>query len=231
MFGMRDLIPWSRGRDITTNRRGPEHPLTTFQRDLDRMFEDLWQSFDLPAFGRFERERSMITPRLDFHETDTEIVVTAELPGMEEKDVEVVLGDNVLTIKGEKKAEHEEKEKGYAYSERSYGFVRTAYSDRHRDRVRQGRCRVQERRADGHPAEEARGPEALKACSGSRLRRGKEDGEKGRLNDNGAVFGADRFSGPPLFFAPIPFVVFTSAAVRRARGYGCVFTTKSVQNG
>jgi HSP20 family protein len=93
----------------------------TFQRDLDRMFEDLWQNFDLPAFGRFERERSMITPRLDLHETENEIVVTAELPGMEEKDVEVVLGDNVLTIKGEKKAEHEEKEKGYAYSERSYG--------------------------------------------------------------------------------------------------------------
>jgi HSP20 family protein len=50
-------------------------------------------------------------------------VVTAELPGMEEKDVEVVLGDNVLTIKGDKKLEHEEKEKekGYAYSERSFG--------------------------------------------------------------------------------------------------------------
>ncbi len=121
MFGMRDLIPWSRGRDVTSRRQGPEHPLMTFQRDLDRMFEDLWQNFDLPVFGRFERERGMVTPRLDLHETDTEFVVTAELPGMEEKDVEVVLGDNVLTIKGEKKAEHEEKEKGYAYSERSYG--------------------------------------------------------------------------------------------------------------
>jgi HSP20 family protein len=121
MFGMRDLIPWNRGRDVTTRRLGAEHPLMTFQRDLDRMFDDLWQNFDLPVFGRFERERGMITPRLDLHETETEIVVTAELPGMEEKDVEVVLGDNVLTIKGDKKVEHEEKEKGYAYSERSFG--------------------------------------------------------------------------------------------------------------
>ena len=121
MFGMRDLIPWNRGRDVTTRRPGLEHPLMTFQRDLDRMFEDLWQGFDLPVLGRFERERGMITPRLDLHETHTDIVLTAELPGMEEKDVEVVLGDNILTIKGEKKAEHEEKEKGYAFSERSFG--------------------------------------------------------------------------------------------------------------
>ena len=119
MFGMRDLIPSSRGRDVTPRRHGREHPLMTFQRDIDRMFEDLWHGFDLPV--RFERERSVMAPRLDMHETDTEIVITAELPGMVEEDVEVVLGDNVLTIKGEKKAEHEKKEKGYAYSERSYG--------------------------------------------------------------------------------------------------------------
>jgi HSP20 family protein len=123
MFDMRDLIPWNRGRDVTSRRLGAEHPLMTFQRDLDRMFQDLWQNFDRPVFGRFEGERNVIIPKLDLHETENEIVVTAELPGMEEKDVEVVLGDNVLTIKGEKKVEHEEKEKekGYVYSERSFG--------------------------------------------------------------------------------------------------------------
>ena len=121
MFGMRDLIPWNRGRDVAPRRYGTEHPLTTFQRDLDRMFEDLWQGFDLPMVGRFAGERGLISPKLDMHETDTEVVVNTEHPGMEEKDVEVVLGDNILTIKGEKKAEHEEKEKGYAYTERSYG--------------------------------------------------------------------------------------------------------------
>ncbi|MGF1639380.1 MAG: Hsp20/alpha crystallin family protein [Rhodospirillales bacterium] len=121
MFGMRDLIPWSRGRDVGARRGGWEHPLTSFQRDFDRMFDDLWQSFELPVLGRVGRERGFVTPRLDMHETDTDIVVTAELPGMEEKDVEVVLTDNVLTIKGEKRAEHEEKEEGYAYRERSFG--------------------------------------------------------------------------------------------------------------
>ena len=59
-------------------------------------------------------------------ETDKQIEITAELPGLEEKDVQVNLADNVLTIRGEKKAEKEEKDKAYRLVERSYGsFVRS----------------------------------------------------------------------------------------------------------
>jgi HSP20 family protein len=63
---------------------------------------------------------------MDVTETDKEIEISAELPGLEEKDVQVNFADNVLTIKGEKKAEKEQKDKNYRLYERSYGsFERT----------------------------------------------------------------------------------------------------------
>ena len=94
--------------------------MSRYQKEMERMFEDAWRGFDLSVFGRTERA-GLVSPRLDMSETDEKIVVTAELPGLEEKDVELLWNDNVLTIKGHKKAEREEKEEGYTYSERSYG--------------------------------------------------------------------------------------------------------------
>ena len=75
-----------------------------------------------PATGR----TSELIPSMDVVETEKEFEITAELPGLEEKDVQVNVADNVLTIKGEKKAEKEEKDKNYRMFERSYGsFYRT----------------------------------------------------------------------------------------------------------
>lgn len=120
MFGVRDLIPWNRGREVAPTRQGWEHPVSMFQREMERMFDEAWRGFNAPAFGRLERGE-LLSPRVDVNETDDKIRVTAELPGLEEKDVELLWSDNVLTIKGEKKAEREEKEEGYTYTERSYG--------------------------------------------------------------------------------------------------------------
>ncbi|WP_370455213.1 Hsp20/alpha crystallin family protein [Pseudolabrys sp. FHR47] len=65
-------------------------------------------------------------PSIDVVETDKEIEITAELPGLEEKDVQLNVADNLLTIRGEKKAEKEDKGKDYRIVERSYGaFERT----------------------------------------------------------------------------------------------------------
>lgn len=65
-------------------------------------------------------------PSMDVTETDKEIEITAELPGLEEKDVQINIADNILTIRGEKKAEKEQKDKNYRLVERSYGsFERT----------------------------------------------------------------------------------------------------------
>lgn len=121
MLTMRDLIPWSRDRDVAAGRVA-EHPLMSFQRDMNRLFEDLWRGFDLPAAGRGEAAAAtMISPRIELKEREGEIEVCAELPGLKENDVEVTLTDNVLSIRGEKKHERKEEDKGYTYSERSYG--------------------------------------------------------------------------------------------------------------
>ena len=77
--------------------------------------------FDVPALGRSERVGTIISPRIEVKEKDNEVVVSAELPGLQEKDVEVTLTDNVLSIRGEKKLEKTQKEEEYTYSERSYG--------------------------------------------------------------------------------------------------------------
>jgi HSP20 family protein len=73
-----------------------------------------------------EEKWSGFSPKMDLEETEKDYRITAELPGMEEKDVEVLLAGNSITIKGEKKEEKEEKDKSYYHMERSYGsFQRT----------------------------------------------------------------------------------------------------------
>jgi HSP20 family protein len=119
MLNMRELIPWTRGREVTSGRR-VEHLLMAFQREMDRLFEDFWRGFDLPLVGRPERIGGAVSG-IDISEKDDEVVLSAELPGLDEKDVEVTLTDNVLLIRGEKRLEREEKERGYTYTERSYG--------------------------------------------------------------------------------------------------------------
>ena len=81
--------------------------------ELDRIFDALWGGFSLPASGVCAP--NAVTPRVDFSETEGEIHIAAELPGLDEKDIEVALDDGVLTIQGERKGEHkdEDAEKGY----------------------------------------------------------------------------------------------------------------------
>jgi HSP20 family protein len=119
-MNLRSLIPFGRDRGVA--RWAATDPFTAMQREIDRLFEDFtrdWSTYrvsDWPAY-----RTSDMTPRTDIAESDKEIEITAELPGLEEKDVEVKVADGILTIKGEKKAEKEEKDKNYRMIERSYG--------------------------------------------------------------------------------------------------------------
>jgi HSP20 family protein len=118
-MNLKSLIPV--GRDRAVAARGA-HPFATLQREIDRLFDDFTRGF--PAFGTAGAQD--LTPSIDVTETNNEIEITAELPGLEEKDVEINVADNLLTIKGEKKSEKEEKDKNYRLVERSYGsFART----------------------------------------------------------------------------------------------------------
>jgi HSP20 family protein len=116
-MALRDLIPWNNGsRDLSVRRNNDAgSPLLTLHREMNRLFDDAFRSFDIGPFG----SSAMGWPSVELNETDKEVKVVAELPGLEQKDVGVELADGVLTISGEKKSETEDK--GRFFSERYYG--------------------------------------------------------------------------------------------------------------
>ena len=102
-------------------------PFASFQREMNQLVDHFFSGFNLSSWAPFERGVARtFTPRVDVAETDREIKVSAELPGMEEKDIDVSLTRDTLTIKGEKMEEKEEKGKDYYRMERSFGsFTRS----------------------------------------------------------------------------------------------------------
>src|SRR5579884_2404402 len=114
-MAVRDLIPRLRSR-MPVSRSESFSPLAAFQDEMNRLFDDFWRDFD--GVGS-SLTRSFGFPRVEVTETEHEVKVEAELPGMEEKDVEVLLQDGVLTIRGERKGESEDKSR--RLSERYYG--------------------------------------------------------------------------------------------------------------
>jgi len=116
-----DLIPWNRGRgDAERPRDDNYNPLQNLQRDINRVFEDFWTRFDrsAPANAGF---LSLADPRADVFESDEAVEVSVELPGMTEKEIDVSLSDDAVTIRGEKKAERQDRKSGHYLAERSYG--------------------------------------------------------------------------------------------------------------
>ncbi len=107
---MSNLLPSLWGND--------DNPFTSLQKEMDRMFQDFGRK--LPTAG------APVTsfPAIDVHDTDKGLELTAELPGIAEKDIDVSVSDRTLTIKGEKTAEKTVDEKDRYVSERSYGSFR-----------------------------------------------------------------------------------------------------------
>ena len=124
-MAIRDLVPWRRPAHGLVRHR-EEHPILSMHREMDRLFDDFFRGIAPWRTGNLESPLSSFVPDTDVRETDKEVRVSAELPGMDEKDIEVELTDGGLTIRGEKKDEREGKENGYHALERSYGsFCRT----------------------------------------------------------------------------------------------------------
>jgi HSP20 family protein len=92
-------------------------PMFSLRREVDRIFDEFFNGFG--SFG----DGAGLSPRpvVDIADNDKELVITAEIPGLDEKDLDVSLAGDLLTIKGEKKAEHEERNGGAYYVERRYG--------------------------------------------------------------------------------------------------------------
>jgi HSP20 family protein len=119
-MSVRDLVPVKRGRDVTVRRGEEANPFLALHREMNRLFDDVFRGFDVAPFG-VDRgfERTIGWPNIEVSDTDKELKVTAELPGLEEKDIELELSNGVLAIKGEKKTETEDKDR--LFSERYYG--------------------------------------------------------------------------------------------------------------
>ncbi|GLS20574.1 molecular chaperone Hsp20 [Labrys miyagiensis] len=122
-MSVRDLIPWGRNNGDqlpTLFRNGERDPFLSLHREVNRLFDDVFRGFDtkLPAFGRIASAGAG-WPSVEISDNDKEIKVSAEVPGLAEKDVEVLLSEGVLTLKGEKRSETEDKER--QFSERFYG--------------------------------------------------------------------------------------------------------------
>ncbi len=104
---MRSLMPWT--------------GMTSLKQEMDRLFDRFFEPHwgEFPALGEW-------TPSLDLSETKDALVAKLEIPGMDPKDIQVSLQENLLTIKGEKKQEKEEKDEHYHRVERSFGaFTRS----------------------------------------------------------------------------------------------------------
>ena len=102
-MSMRDLVPWRRRQGLT--RPTSESPFLSIQQEMNRLFDDFF-SDSLPAvFQSEEMGQVAVSPKVNVEETESEIHVTAELPGMDEKDVDVSLHNGSLVIRGEKKFE------------------------------------------------------------------------------------------------------------------------------
>lgn len=117
----REVTPWRPVSEVARE-------MSRIGREIEEMFSDFWPRpwFGWPWRRRLWEDLGVREPAIEMFEEKDDIVVKAELPGIKKEDLEISVLGNQLTIKGERKKEEEVKEKGYYYSERSYGaFSRT----------------------------------------------------------------------------------------------------------
>jgi HSP20 family protein len=119
------------GTKVPVRHEAGRDPFFAFRQNMDRLMDDFFRGFDMwpfsrPELGPFEWRTGAFNPSVDVRDEDNRVTIEAELPGITEKDVEVSLSADSITIRGEKKKETEEEEKNYYRLERSYGsFERT----------------------------------------------------------------------------------------------------------
>ena len=119
-MAIKNLIPWNnRGREVGIHRDTDVHPFFALHREMNRMFDDVFRGFDLAPFETTRARNGLGWPQIDIDETDKEVRITAELPGLDEKDVSLEIAHGVLSIAGEKKSGSEDKAR--RFSERYYG--------------------------------------------------------------------------------------------------------------
>lgn len=117
----RSLIPWKRKRDTDLDVLRERDPFLRLQDEMNHMIENFFES---PLGLRTVESSESFWPSVDVYETEKEITIQAELPGIDEKDIDISLNRNLLTISGKKESEEVEEGKSYYRRERSYGQFR-----------------------------------------------------------------------------------------------------------
>lgn len=146
-FDLKKLAPWNwfekeqkenqvasalpgRHDEVSTRSSvGAVSPVLQLHREIDRLFDEAFRGFGFPMLSmpRFSSEwPSLLRPALDIQETDKQYKIALEVPGVEEKDIQLTLHDNVLIVRGEKRQEQEKKDGGFHRVERSYGSFQRA---------------------------------------------------------------------------------------------------------
>jgi HSP20 family protein len=115
-----NLVPWKK-HGMTLRRGHNEHPFDLLHREINDLFETYYQ------WGGRNGRPAPGSDGFELSETDDEIRVKAELPGMNEKDIEISIDENTLTIRGERKEQNEEKKRNYHVSEMSYGSFHRSF--------------------------------------------------------------------------------------------------------
>ena len=117
----KSLTPW-RGKSQSHSTRDDElDPFVALRREMDRMFDEFFNTFGARSLRPLAGGGQGLTPTIDVRETDKDVVVTAELPGLDQKDFDVTLSGDILSIRGEKKVEQEHKDGDRNYLERQFG--------------------------------------------------------------------------------------------------------------
>ena len=124
----RDLIPWG-SRQSPVAKPGEDHPFLALQRDINRVFEDFWGRFgQMTPAGAGPVGWGWQGPRTDLEDTEQAVEVTVELPGVDEKDIDVSLAGETLTIRAERKQEHGTGGNGWSLSGTSAGSFRRSFT-------------------------------------------------------------------------------------------------------
>lgn len=119
-MSVRNIVPWGPRNAVPATSENAQHPVMSLQREMNRLFDDVFRGFDTGFPTLFGSDAVRATwPRLEVTDDDKEVRIVAELPGVDKKDVELLLDDGVLTIRGEKRSENEDAKR--QFSERYYG--------------------------------------------------------------------------------------------------------------
>lgn len=121
-----NMVPWNRKSELEKGRHG-EYPLMDLHREMNRLFENFFGE-DFELMPSTSLKGIMPTPKFDVSETDNNIEFTVELAGVDEKDLDVSIDNNVLIIKGEKKEETKDDKKEYHVTERRYGSFQRSFA-------------------------------------------------------------------------------------------------------